>query len=668
MPVENTKERPPTGLTPRIILAIISATLLLQPAMIYFYLIMGMGLPISQWVIVLLVAGIAKLYGNPLTIQELFVLSLVGGMGFGLGWYFLNPIKNLFFMISPITRSFGITDYIPWWFVPPYETSLYLAQVRTFFHPSWTVPLLLSVLTILLTIICDICLGYVAYQLYAVVEELDFPAYSMAAETIVELSSGGSRLKYFWGAIASGVIYNILSFWLAFASGNPYLQLVPRGLVDLTNVIETNLPGATFGFTTDLYPFLVGFLLPIGVSASMLAGAFGLYFIGNHLITRMDLWPEEAKWTPGMGMSFLTLRSQLYFWFSFCMGLAISALVIPLLTRPRTITKLIKSFSRVSETKVFGSFDPRLFLAVFLAIAIFDVLLVHFLVPGFPWWILLFFTVGWSLFSTFVSTYSVGVTFGGFGVPYLKEATIYYSGYRGMDIWFAPIIISMGGTWVAGSLRQADITNTNKADFIKAYLLVVFIGLSLGFVWASWFWASAPIPGSAYPYTISGWIGENIAWARWFKWLWSGHLFHEDLILAGFGVGTAIYLITSYILHAPYVLISVVTGIFMPPPYVTGSVTAGVVGGAMTMAQIGALTGQVSVPTFVFAYGPIPTTIANLVGSIVGKYIFEKRFGSEEWKRIAPLIVMGFGIGDATLWGIAWIVTMIGKSLWLLPY
>lgn len=665
--IEPPKEMP-SGLTLRILLAIVFSTLILQPAMIYFYLIMGMGLPISQWVIVLLVVGIARLTGKPLTVQELYILSLVGGIGFGLGWHFLNPVKNLFFIISPITESFGITDYMPWWFVPPYSTSQFLAQARTFVHSSWAVPLLLSVSTLLLTITCDICLGYIAYQLYAQVEKLDFPAYSAAAETIVTIASGGSRLKYLWGALLAGVFYNIASFWLAFAAGNPFLQLVPRGLVDLTNLVEAILPGATFGLTTDLYPVLVGFLLPIPISLSMFAGAFSLYFIGNHLMTRMGLWPEEVPWTPGMGMSFLTLNSQLYFWFSFCMGLGIAALLVPLVTRPQTITSLAKRLSTIGKTRSLGRFDPRFLLLIFLAVALFNVALIHLLVPGFPWWTLLFFTVGWSFFSTFISTYSVGVTFGGFGVPYLKEATIYYSGYRGMDIWFAPIIISRGGPWVAGSLKQADITETKKTSFFKGFLLVIGIGLILGFILVSWFWGSASIPGSAYPYTITGWTGENIAWARWFRWLWSGHLFHENLILAGFVIGLAIYLITNYALHAPFVLISLLTGMFMPPPFVTGSVTAGVAGGAMTMAQIGALTGQVSAPSFVFAYGPIPTTIAAVLGSIVGKYVFENKYGAEEWRRIASLVVMGFGIGDATLWGLAWVVVMIGKSLWLLPY
>jgi hypothetical protein len=667
MVISNTKEER-RGFTRRITMVIIFAAALLQPSLIYVYLLTGMGMPISQWVIVLLVTSIARALGNPLTLQEIFMLSLVGGISLGLGWFFLNPIKYMFFKISPITSSFGITDHIPWWFVPPKDMSTHILQVKSFFHSSLAMPLLLSISAMFMTIICDICLGYIAYHIYARIEKLDFPAYSMAAETIVSIAKNDYRLRYLWLSIAAGVIYNILSFWLAFLINNPYLQIVPRGLVDLTATIEHIFPGATLGFTTDLYPYLAGFLLPPGVSVSMLIGSVSTYFIGNHLVTKFDMWPEEAKWTPGINMSFLTLRGQLYFWFSLCIGLAISAIIMPLITRPQMMKDLLRAFSLKRGENSSEKFNLSFFFIIFLIVAFLDMILVHFLVPSFPWWLLPLFTIGWSLLSTFASTFSIGVTFGGFSIPYLREATIYYSGYKGMDIWFAPIVISTGGPWIAGTLKQADMTDTRKADFLKAYLLITVIGLCLGFILVSWFWASAPIPGSAYPYTISGWISENMAWARWFKWLWSGYLFHENIMLAGLVLGSLIHLVSTYLLHAPYVLISILTGIFMPPPYVTGPVSAGVAGGAMTMAQIGALTGQVSVPTFVFAYGPIPTSIANLIGSLLSEFILKKRFKSQNWKEAAPLIVMGFGIGDATLWAIAWIVIMINKSLWLLPY
>ncbi|MEM1506624.1 MAG: hypothetical protein QW702_09150 [Candidatus Bathyarchaeia archaeon] len=665
--MQNVAEKEPSGLTRRVLTIVIFTTLILQPSLIYVYLLTGMGMPISQWVIVLLVAGLARALGNPLSLQETFILSLVGGISLGLGWFFLNPIKYIFFKVSPITSSFGIADNIPWWFTPPYETSLQILYTRTFFHSSLAIPLLLSISTMLMTMICDICLGYIAYYIYARVEELSFPAYSMAAETIISIAKNDNRLRYLWISIVAGAIYNILSFWLAFLVNNPYLQIIPRGLVDLTATIEGAFPGATFGFTTDLYPYLAGFLLPPAVSASMLIGSFGVYFIGNHLVTKFNMWPEEARWTPGINMSFLVLRGQLYFWFSLCIGLAIAAVVMPLITRPKMMVNLLKAFSLKSDSSSSKGLSLLHFFIIFLVVALLNVVLVHFLVPSFPWWLLPLFTIGWSLLSTFASTFSIGVTFGGFSIPYMKETTIYYSGYRGMDIWFAPIIISTGGPWIAGTLKQADMCSTRRSDFLKAYLLIVAIGLFLGFLLVSWFWASAPIPGSAYPYTITGWISENMAWARWFRWLWSGYLFHEEIMLIGFVMGVAIHSISAFLLHAPYVLISLLTGIFMPPPFIVGSVTLGIVGGAMTMGQIGALTGQVSVPTFVFAYGPIPTSIANLIGSLISKFILKKRF-EPQWDQIAPLIVMGFGIGDATLWAVAWIVTMINKSLWLLPY
>jgi len=654
------------GLTWRVWLVILFSALIVQPALVYFYLVTGMGLPISNWLVVLAIIAVSSVAGQRLRIQESFLI-LWTGTQFGIwGWYFVNFIRNMYFATNPITKEFGISQYIPSWWAPPYEISNRLLRERTFFDPALLLPIGISLTSTTLMILSDICLGIVGYSIYVRAEKLDFPSYSAAAETLIEITEKGESYRIVLISILAGIIYNIASFWPAFITGNPVLQVIPRGLIDLTSLIETSFPGATFGITTDVYPILTGFLMPIPVTAAMFTGAFSMYFVGNHIATKMNLWPPEFSWKPGLGMSQLTLHSQLYFWFSLSMGLAFAALLLPLASRPKFIINAFKSMRKAGEMK--GSYNVYLAFGLFLAAALTATVMTYILVPGFPWWITLFFTVGWSIFSSLISAYSVGVTFGGFGVPYLKESTIYFSGYRNMDIWFAPIMISTGGPFFAGSFKQADMCQVDRSEVIRTYIIVTVLGITMSLVCVQMLWSASPIPGPAYAYTVTGWPSETMAWARWFRWLWTGHLFHPDLIIGGFIAGSIIYLITSYLFHAPHILISLLAGIFLPPPFITGSIAAGLVGGAMTLGQIGALTGQVSVPTFTFAYGPIPTTIAALLGSIIGQLVMKRRFGPNKWKKMAPLVVMGFGIGDSSMWVFAWAMVMIGKALWILPY
>jgi hypothetical protein len=515
----------------------------------------------------------------------------------------------------------------------------------------------------------DLSLGFIVYAIYVQTEKLEFPAASASAATIVAMAERGRDYHVLLASLLSGVVYNIISFWPAFLTGTAALQLIPRGLIDLTTLIEHHFPGVTFGVTTDLFPIFVGFLLPPIVSLSMFVGSFGCYFIGNYLVTQARMWPEEFPWSPGLGMGQITLHSQLYFWFSLGIGLSIAALILPLAMRPSILTNAFRGLVQLGRAGGRSVSMVYILFGAFIAAALISTFMVYVLVPGFPFWITLFFSLGWSLFASFISAYSIGVTFSGFGVPYLKEMTIYYSGYRGYDIFLAPMAISGGGAWLAATLKQAYMTKTSINETIRVYIYVTVIGFITSFIFVQLLWSVSPIPGGAYPYTITGWPSENIAWARWFRWIWTGHLFRAEFIILGVIIGITVYLATTYGLNMPHILVSFIAGIFMPPPFIGGSVAAGLVsGGAMTLGQIGALTGQVGAPTFSFAYGPIPTTISAVIGSIFGKYVLEKRFGRENWAKMAPLVVTGFGLGDSIMWVLAWSILMISKALWIMPY
>jgi len=658
----------PKALTWRVWFILISAAIVVQPAIIYWYLISGMGLPLQTWIIILVALEIASLTGRPLSVQETFIISSFAGVSLTAATFFITPLRNLYFSINSITQDFGIAEHIPAWWAPR-DRAIEIFASRSFFHLAWLTPLSIMTVIIILTFICNISLGLLLYEIYAVEEKLEFPAYRAAAQTIVTLVERRSEeFKALILMIMAGVLYNVLTFFIPFMLGSPQLQILHRGLIDMTHYVEGYFPGATFGITTDVMIHLVGFLLPIGVTLSMFIGAFAIYFFGNYYVTVNDLWPPVVPWHAGLGMQQVVYQSQLYFWYSLSIGLALAAFIVPIILHPQVFTRAFRSLARAAQAKMPGRISPYKLLLIFFLSSLSGVMLTHFLAPDFPIWILLLFSVGGSLFASFVQTHSLGVTFGGFGVPYLQQMMIYYSGNRGWNIWFAPMLQSVGGPGLAGALVQARICRTSPRDYIKALIVVTALAYILSFAYVSLFWKVSGIPGSAYPYTITGWQAENQAWARWFKFLWSGYLFHDYIIIGSFIAGVVIAVLTDKLIHAPFVLISLLSGIFLPPPLVVGSMVTGVVGGEMTGGRITALTQTFPAGTFGLAYGPIPTTLAQLIGSIIGNFVLRKRFGDERWGRIAPLTVMGFAIGDGLMWAAAFTIAMIGRSLWLLPY
>ncbi|MEM2410549.1 MAG: hypothetical protein QXF87_08515, partial [Thermofilaceae archaeon] len=113
---------------------------------------------------------------------------------------------------------------------------------------------------------------------------------------------------------------------------------------------------------------------------------------------------------------------------------------------------------------------------------------------------------------------------------------IYFSGYRELSIWFIPVeaMSFTGGSGVAQQLLQARIVGASIKEYTKAYSLLAALGLICSFVFVSLFWYLFPLPGYAYPYTLSGWPVEAMNFWRWQSWHWTGYLFRRSWILAGF--------------------------------------------------------------------------------------------------------------------------------------
>src|SRR5688500_4104579 len=118
--------------------------MIMTPASMYMQLVIGADIgPAAQWVTIILFIEVARRSFTVLSRPEVFVLYYMAGAclvstapGNGLLW-------NQFIVQSQSFQAIGISAQIPAWVAP--SSQQVLAQ-RSFFHPSWYVPIALVAL------------------------------------------------------------------------------------------------------------------------------------------------------------------------------------------------------------------------------------------------------------------------------------------------------------------------------------------------------------------------------------------------------------------------------------------------------------------------------------------------------------------------------------------
>lgn len=643
------------GLTWRTLLALIFGAFIIQPVTIYSMLIMNVPLPIQGWIIILLFTEFARFMGSPFTKQEIFILLSFQSMAIIYGIWFLNPVKNAYMAFSLPAQALGISKHVPSWWVPSEKVLLELRSSRlVFFDPSWLIPISIMLLDALFWLLTDISMGYFCYGLFVKVEKLKFPAASAQVDTITTLAERERlKIRVLMTSALGGVMYGLLFSFLPFFIG-PFLggrlveyAALPPLAIDFTPLLANILQGAGFAVTSYAVPYVLGFLLPLSVAISQFLGAFSFYFLGTHLITRLNLWPSESPYSPSWPISTLVDRAQLYFFISISIGLSIAATFLPLFLHPRSLTGAFSALKRMGQRSSSGDYPAAerippllLLLLMFFGATLGSSLLNYFLVPSFPLPLLILFISGGSFFVSFLSAGAAGVTTGGLTMPYQKELIIYHSGYKGKDLWFAPITMYYGGAIVAQSFFQAEICRVSTIEYAKTYIIVTILSLLSGFISVSIFWSVAPIPSGAYPASIFRWPVDALNWARTQEWIWSGYLFRTSLILYSLLAGSVVYAVTDFVFHLPHFLISFIAG---------GLGTVGV--GTLTV-----------LPTQAFEY-----SLAMLIGSIVAQKVIKPRFG-EVFDKIRGVVVIGFTLGAGFIDILIFAVILLLKSMWLLPY
>ena len=625
---------------------------IMMPGSIYLGLIAGQGMgPAAEWVTIILFMEVARRSYQTLKKQEIYLLYYIGAAlttqvaGIAIaGGPFASLIWNSYVVNTPIAQALGITAGIqnaPWAAITGDSPGLIN---RTFFSADWLPAIGLLMFTQLFSRMTSWGLGYVLFRITSDVERLPFPLAPIAAEGATALAESSSqkegwRWRIFSIGAMIGVGWGSLYILLPSVTGLIFAQpitLVSVPFIDYTPNTQKILPAALTGLGTDLGQVLIGFLLPFPVVVGTFIASIGSFVVANPLLYKAHIL---THWVPGTDMLQSQLVNSFDFWLSFGIGTSVIVAVVGIVS---VILALVKANAQKQEgvasplltpPKGRGDIPIPVSLAIFAVGTSAFIAMCHHLVPTFPLWILIFFGFVWTPIFSYINARMAGLAGTSVSIPYVREASFMLSGYRSVDIWFAPIPLNDFG-YMAQHFRTVELTKTKFTSIIKVEFLMLPIMLGCSLLFWSFIWKLSPIPSASYPFAAKFWPVAAQSQALWYTANQAGEnnfllkAININYIGAGAGVAVLAYAATW-------------------------------VGGISTLFFYGLINGTYALPAY---------AIPQFIGAMLGRYYFRKRYGEENWKAYTPVLVAGYYCGMGLIGMAAVALALLSKSVSRLPY
>jgi len=642
------------GFSIRTILGALFVAFVMLPGAAYLSLVTGTGLGSApQWVTVILFMEVARRSFITLKRQEIYLLYIVAGAILGTNPY-SGYIWNVFLRTSEVTKGLGVAQDIPTWLVPRADSPAILN--RTFFHPDWIIPIFISLALLLLARASGFAAGYILFRIASDYERLPFPLAPVGAQgatVLAEISRKEEtwRWRYFSIGAMLGLAFGLFYAGIPTITGalmNRPLQLIPIPFIDLTQNTESILPATPVIIGTDLGGFLAGFILPfwtvigsfigslipVVLNPMLYYGTFGRIYLRN--------------WLPGLDAIQTEMLNQYDFWLSARIGKGLgiavigiaSAVLLAFREQQKLRTRPTERSERLPLTAVLphrGDFPFRWMFGVYLATTALIVALCKLLLPHLSILFPLFFAFVYTPLISYVDARMRGLTGYWTGIPFIREGfNIIYSkltGYRGLDIWFAPLPIYDYGDG-AQHFRVVELTGTKFTGVLKTEVVIVTVGLLANLAVWQYLWRLAPIPSYVYPFAQKMWPLNAYSQALlWTTTTERGRILmplKPNIILTFFTLAILAYL--------PFALI----------PKLSVLLYYGLVQGLSGMPFGGLLT---------------------LAGALVSRFYFEKNYADKaEWRRYATVLVAGYACGMGLIGMFCAALAMVSKAVTQLPY
>jgi hypothetical protein len=247
--------------------------------------------------------------------------------------------------------------------------------------------------------------------------------------------------------------------------------------------------------------------------------------------------------------------------------------------------------------------------------------------------VLLFFAYVYTPLISYVTARLEGLVGMALSIPFVQEAGMILSGYRGVACWFLPFPIANYGVHTV-FYRQSELIGAKFTSKWKAEAVLVPFIIICSIFFAQLIWAMGPIPSSSYPYANMMWEFQAKTKALMYSATMGGFSrFHEAFSVLYISIG----LVSGMVMYAILSLLS-----------------------APTLLLYGCVQGlNQTMPHIV---------IPQLIGGLISRFYFERKMGFKQWRQFAPVLSAGFfcGAGLVTMFCIG--VMFLSKSVIKLPY
>jgi len=650
------------------IIGIFFCGLVMMPGSIYLGLMTGGDMTsAATWVTVILFSQVAKRAMKPLSKQNLVVLLY--SARFMMTGYLLMPggpigplIFRAYLINSDASREQGMTNAFPGWWVPSPD-SMGIIE-RNLLHIDWMIPIGLVAFTMVVSVVKKYTVGYFFFRLTSDIERLAFPLAPIEAQGVMamaeedagkkkesllkrstrvnleddleqeEENEGDDKKQTFskWRLFSLGACLGI-GFGLILV-GVPALTglileepvfIIPQPFVDTTTMTEGFMPAAPTGATIDLGIILIGFVIPFwAVIGTFLAVL--VTFCVNPVLYHFGVL---TTWQPGMDTVNTQFSNHVDFWLSFNVGAALGIAIVSLFSVTRAFIRLSRERREQKNEQPAdmwatpeGRGDYPLWLALigYVIASTALILMVNQLIPQLPIIFLIFFSFVYTPLMSYVNARLAGISGQNVEIPFIREGSFILSGAKGIDIWLAPVPTENYGQ-ISQSLRVNELTGVSIRSIIKAELISIPVLFACSILFWAFIWKSHEVPSAFFPTAEIRW--ELISKQQTL-------LFSSTFVPEGVDPETVDIRDSEFIKAIK--------------PAVIGGSTAGTV-------VVFALLSSFGLPVmliygFVRGIGDLPHyLVLEVFGAVLGRYYFQKRFGANNFLRMAPTVAAGYFTG-----------------------
>lgn len=246
----------------------------------------------------------------------------------------------------------------------------------------------------------------------------------------------------------------------------------------------------------------------------------------------------------------------------------------------------------------------------------------------FPWVFFLGFAFLYQPVISYVNAKLEGMVGQNVSIPMVQQAAYILSGYRGAEIWFAPIPMNDYSTSVR-DFRVLELTGTRLIGIIKVELLAIPILLVSSLLFCELIWRLAPIPSEAYPFADQIWRLQALNFSLIATSTMEGsspfmEALKGDVIAYGLVGGVLAFMFLSFLNLPVFLVYGAVRGL-------NQSIPGGI--------------------------------ILELIGALIARFYLQRKFGHKQFKQYVMIVFAGFSAGIGLMGMGAVALVLIAKSM-----